>query len=356
MCGIQPVNLTPAERLELQVLVQELDTEANRYYRYDYYRDNCSTRVRDVLDRVLRGQIRAATEDIDTGTTYRWHTARLLQSAPAAYAGIQFVVGNRGDETISAWEEMFLPLRLKEHLDGVRIVDAEGESGPLLGEAVQVVEAVRDPLPLTAPDFLFPLLLLGTALGALFAGLGWMAGEGKRWSGWALALSGFVWSGAVGLLGTALLLSWFFTDHVFWALNENAFQANPVSLVLAGVLLREALKGNGHRSGIRARIPRRCGSQDSGRRGDRRRCAFRCCRGSTRSTARFWRFCFQHMLDSAGARFGPGRPQWRDPGAGRPAAPGGIGPIGGQRVSSLPSADPVVRRARAAGGLGGRPV
>ena len=247
---MQPVNLTPAERLELQVLVQELDTEANRYYRYDYYRDNCSTRVRDVLDRVLGGQIRAATEDIDTGTTYRWHTARLLQSAPAAYAGIQFVVGNRGDETISAWEEMFLPLRLKEHLDGVRIVNAEGESVPLLGEAVQVVEAVRDPVPLAAPDFLFPLLLLGTALGALFAGLGWMAGEGKRWGGWALALSGAVWSSVVGLLGTGLLLSWFFTDHVFWALNENAFQANPISLVLAGVLLRKALKGNGHRAGI----------------------------------------------------------------------------------------------------------
>jgi hypothetical protein len=253
---IQPVNLTPAERLELQVLVQDLDTEANRYYRYDYYRDNCSTRVRDVLDRVLGGQIRAATGDIDTGTTYRWHTARLLQSAPAPYAGIQFVVGNRGDETISAWEEMFLPLRLKEHLDGVRIVNAEGESGPLLGEAVQVVEAVRDPLPLSAPDFLPLSLLLGAALGALFAGLGWMAGEGKRWSGWALALSGTVWSFTVGLLGTGLLLSWFFTDHVFWALNENAFQANPVSLVLAGVLLREALSVNGHRqrAGVWARL------------------------------------------------------------------------------------------------------
>ena len=251
---LQTVNLTPVERLELQALVQELDTEANRYYRYDYYRDNCSTRVRDVLDRILRGQIRAATEDMGTGTTYRWHTARLLQSVPAAYTGIQFVVGNRGDETISAWEEMFLPLRLKAHLDGVRIVDAEGAQGPLLGEAVQVVEAIRDPLPLAAPDFLFPLLLLGTAIGALFAGLGWMAGEGKRWGGWALALSGALWSGAIGLLGAALLLSWFFTDHVFWALNENAFQANPISLVLAGVLIREALTGNGHRAGIWASI------------------------------------------------------------------------------------------------------
>jgi hypothetical protein len=231
-------------------LLAEMDTDANRYYRYDYYRDNCSTRVRDVLDRVVGGQIRVATAGTDTGTTYRWHTARLLQPVPLAYAGIQFVVGNRGDETISAWEEMFLPLRLKDHLEGVRIVDAEGEPGPLLGEAVQVVEAVRDPVPLAAPDFLFPLLLLGTAVGAFFAGLGWVAGEGKRWSRWALVLSGVVFSTAVGLLGTALLLSWFFTDHVFWTLNENAFQANPVSLVLAVVLIREAL----NRSGRGARL------------------------------------------------------------------------------------------------------
>jgi hypothetical protein len=53
----------------------------------------------------------------------------------------------------------------------------------------------------------------------------------------------------VGLLGTALLLSWFFTDHVFWALNENAFQANPVSLILAGLLIREALNRKGHPAG-----------------------------------------------------------------------------------------------------------
>ncbi len=251
---LQTVNLTPAERLELQAVVQELDTEANRYYRYDYFRDNCSTRVRDVLDRVLEGQIRAATEDTDTGTTFRWHTARLLQSSPAAYAGIQFVVGNRGDETISAWEEMFLPLRLKEHLDGIRVVDAEGGPAPLLGEAVHVVQAVRDPLPLAAPDFLFPLLVLGTALGAVFAGLGWAAGEGKRWGRWALTLAGAAWSTGVGLLGTALLLSWFFTDHVFWGLNENAFLANPVSLVLAAVLIREALNRTARRGSSSARI------------------------------------------------------------------------------------------------------
>ena len=81
-----------------------------------------------------------------------------------------------------------------------------------------------------------------------------MAGEGKRWGRWALALSGAAFSTAVGLLGTALLLSWVFTDHVFWGMNENAFQANPVSLILAGVLIREALNRAGDRAGVWAGI------------------------------------------------------------------------------------------------------
>ena len=237
---LQRVNLTPGQRIELQAHVRETDTEANRYYRYDYYRDNCSTRVRDALDLVLGGQIRAATEGLETGTTYRWHTARLLEPVLAAYAGIQFLVGNRGDEPISAWDEMFLPLPLQRHLENVRVRTPEGEVS-LLGPAVQVVDAQREPVPSTAPNMLVGFLLTGAVFGGLFAISGWMAGRGKRWAAWLLALSGGGWSLIVGLLGSALLLSWVFTDHFFWGLNENAFQANPVSLVLSALLLLAAV-------------------------------------------------------------------------------------------------------------------
>ena len=41
----------------------------------------------------------------------------------------------------------------------------------------------------------------------------------------------------IGTLGTLLLMSWFLTDHLFWSLNENIFQANPSSLFLGIVLL-----------------------------------------------------------------------------------------------------------------------
>ena len=238
--SLQRVNLTPAQRLELQGHIRETDTEANRYYRYDYYRDNCSTRVRDVLDLVLGGQIRAATEGLETEATYRWHTARLLAPAVHYYAGIQFVVGNRGDEPISVWGEMFLPIPLQQHLGEVEIDTPNGGRALLLGPAVQVVDARRGVIPSTAPNMLMGFLVVGVLIGLSFGVAGRMAGSGRRWAVWLLALAGGGWSLVIGLLGSALLASWVFTDHYFWGLNENAFQANPISLALAGLLMLAA--------------------------------------------------------------------------------------------------------------------
>lgn len=233
---IQKINLTPNQRLDLQDHLRETDTEANRYYQYDYYRDNCSTRIRDALDHILSGQIRATTEVIETENTYRWHTARILEPVLLAYSGIQFVVGNRGDKPISAWDEMFLPLLLQRYLEEIKVHTSQEEGLPLLGTAVQVVDAQRDPVPDSAPNMLIGFLLVGIILGSCFTLSGWMAGRGRSWAAWLLVLTGGGWSFVVGLLGSALMLSWLFTDHFFWGLNENALQANPMSLLLFAML------------------------------------------------------------------------------------------------------------------------
>ena len=237
---LERVNLTPSQRLELKVLVEETDTDANRHYRYDYYRDNCSTRVRDALDKVLGGQVRASTEHLDTGSTYRWHTARLLRPVLTAYAGIQFVVGNRGDVPISAWEEMFLPLRMRDHLGNVRVSMPDGEEVSLLGPPLRMVQVSRPPPPVEAPTFLLFFLGAGFVLSGFFVIAGEAVARGRRWAEWVLVTMGTAWSVTVGLLGTALVLSWFLTDHYYWGLNENVFQANPFSLALAAVFLLAA--------------------------------------------------------------------------------------------------------------------
>ena len=67
-------------------LAQNLERNAEpdeMYYRYDYYRDNCSTRVRDALNLVLAGTIDADLSRVSTTATYRSRTAELMAYNPA---------------------------------------------------------------------------------------------------------------------------------------------------------------------------------------------------------------------------------------------------------------------------------
>src|SRR6185436_13979893 len=54
----QELALSRAERERLAAALADNALPEHRYYDYDYYRDNCSTRVRDVIDRLLDGQLR----------------------------------------------------------------------------------------------------------------------------------------------------------------------------------------------------------------------------------------------------------------------------------------------------------
>ncbi|MFV2005865.1 MAG: DUF4105 domain-containing protein [Longimicrobiales bacterium] len=243
---LQDINLTPNQRSELQRLVKTNDTDANRSYLYDYFLDNCSTRVRDVLDAVLDGQIRSATDSMETGTTFRWHASRLLQSRPWAYAGTQFGLGQRGDRPISAWEEMFLPLKLQQRLEGVRVVGADGAPVPLLGPRRRAFDREPAVVPQSAPGFMFGYLFFGLGLAAVLAMAARAGVAGNRAARWGFALVGGAWSLVIGFAGTALVLSWFFTDHTILQLNENALQFSPLSLPLA-LLIPAAVFGRGVR-------------------------------------------------------------------------------------------------------------
>jgi hypothetical protein len=57
----QELDLEPAQRLEIERFLEWNARPENRYYHYDYFRDNCSTRVRDVVDRVIGGAIKEQT-------------------------------------------------------------------------------------------------------------------------------------------------------------------------------------------------------------------------------------------------------------------------------------------------------
>lgn len=229
---VQELALTADQKVELQQTLALNARPENAYYRYDYYRDNCSTRVRDALDRVLDGRVRAALEGVPTGATYRFHTLRLLEGMPLMYAGIQVVLSRKADLEIDRWEEGFIPVKLMEALRDVRVPDGSGGETPLVIAEHELYRSTGPPEPTTVPGRVLGYLVLGASIAVALL----LLARPKGWARVSLVLVAGGWSLIAGTVGVVLLGAWLFTDHVFWYPNANVLLFNPFLLVL-GVLV-----------------------------------------------------------------------------------------------------------------------
>jgi hypothetical protein len=237
------INLTPGQAAELDAFVRWNFLPENRPYIYDYFRDNCSTRVRDALDLILGGVLRSQFEGMDTGRSYRWYSRRQVQLTGWIDQGLSFLLGRRGDPSIDAWAAMFLPMELMAYLETVEITPPEAEAPPypLLGPREVWVPSGRAPLPPAPPSPSVPLLMVGLAGGLLLTLGGWRIAAGRR--GPAVALMGGIsvlWGILAGGLGLILVVAWW-TDHHFIQANMNLLQTNPLiafpALTLAAVAI-----------------------------------------------------------------------------------------------------------------------
>jgi hypothetical protein len=232
---MQELNLTAAQKVALRDFVHWNEQEANKFYRYDYYRDNCSTRVRDAIDRALGGQLAAFLRQQPVDQTFRSHTQRLTYDDPLTYTGLQLAMGNPIDEPITAWEESFIPMELQEWVRQARVQDAAGRAAPLVLREVTVFEASREPLPERAPNLIVWYLLAGLVVAFAVLALGFESRTRTRSRTRAAVLGVLIglWSLVTGFFGTLISLLWLFTDHSVTYYNENVLQAEPLQLILA---------------------------------------------------------------------------------------------------------------------------
>ncbi len=235
----QELNLTVPQKARLRAFVEWNALEANKHYRYDYYRDNCSTRVRDALDRALGGTLRRTLAGRAAGgTTYRSHTRRLLAGDVPTYTGIQLALGRPADVPLDAWEESFLPGRLAHYVRSMRVMGAGGVAQPLvLREDTLFVATQRAPERTSAPSYLLGYLATGLALGALLLLLGRRGAAGTRGADAGFGVLAGTYVLIVGLAGTALVLAGTVTRHTYMGGNENLLAVNPLALALLVLLL-----------------------------------------------------------------------------------------------------------------------
>jgi Domain of unknown function (DUF4105) len=228
----QELNLIPAQRLELQRFVQLNEQPQNKFYRYDYYGDNCSTRLRDALDHAVGGQLQTSTVTRMTSGTYRSHTLRLLGDNVPLYTGANLALGHPADRPLSEWEEMFLPVRMANNLRSVRLVDSTGSQIPFVRSEMALFTAGRAPEPSAPPNYLPWFVAAGILIAAGMIALVRSAEGGNRLTLFAATAIATLWSLIAGAGGTALVIAWAFTKHYFMSRNENLLHFDPLSLGL----------------------------------------------------------------------------------------------------------------------------
>jgi len=201
----------------------------NQYYFYDYFYNNCATKLRDVLKITLKDDVAFDSTFITTDYTIRDLTDIYLKHQPWGDLGIDICLGLPMDKHASPYEYMFLPDYIERSFDHATV---RGDSAvqPLVKAKIPVYESVPEdyPLSLFHPWFVFGLFL------ALTIAITWRDLKNQKRSKWFDTIV----FGVVGAVGLLLFVLWTATDHRAAARNMNILWAMPLHLIFVPLYLR----------------------------------------------------------------------------------------------------------------------
>ena len=209
----QKLNLKQNEMQEIFEFLEVNRKPENKEYLYDFFFDNCATRIRDVFDDLLQINWHDYPFDFEP-KTFRELVKDYVENLPWEHFGIDFLLGYPVDRIATPYEYMFLPDHM--HVAFGNAMRSNGE--PLVVSEQQVLpKKLKDP----EPGLLTPFNVLW-ALCALFF-IGMLYATTRK----SLAKS---WMFLMGFGGLALLPIFIFTDHVSFNPNMNFLWAMPLNL------------------------------------------------------------------------------------------------------------------------------
>lgn len=224
----QEFDLNTEEAKAVWVYLENNYLPENRRYFYDFFYDNCATRIRDIMELVLKDKIEY-TSNIPTELTMRQLLDVHVASRPWTDFGMDLLVGIPADKVASYQDQMYLPSYLSDNLtNGVQIKRTLNDSlktvvkTPLLGEKKLVVDGDNY---MNKPNWLKPFVVFGI-LCLLILVLTLIFGHNRL-----MAILDGVFFFLLGFVGLFLLFMWFGTDHSPTKWNLNILWANPLYLL-----------------------------------------------------------------------------------------------------------------------------
>lgn len=213
----QRLNLTLAQRQHLYEMLEENSLPENCDYQYDFFFDNCATRVLDMLYRAFGDSLTYIGTDTIQLPTMRDCIHPYLAGSQWTKAGIDLVLGSITDRRASNRQQSFIPDKLHDYLAECQI-----DTLPLVSDTRLLVESKikYDQTPwFLSPILIFSLLLIAVVILTF------------RLPATALVIFDRIYFGFIGLLGLLITLLWFATDHGATVGNLNMLWASPLFLV-----------------------------------------------------------------------------------------------------------------------------
>jgi hypothetical protein len=216
----QVLNLSGEEKINIRHALHENLKEENKYYKYDFFLDNCTTRLRDLIVN-SKSPKPILPPVMPINTTFREAIHEYLNKGgqPWSKLGIDILLGAPTDGIMTTAQQQFLPDNLMKALDSVSNV-------PIVEKPLNlyVLSTDTNKRSFFTPFIFFTLLLV-------LYGMICIAGN-KRFSTLISSLDGLLFF-STGLLGIILIFMWIGTDHSMTKNNYNLLWALPSHFIFS---------------------------------------------------------------------------------------------------------------------------
>jgi hypothetical protein len=224
----QKINLNSQEKKVLLDLIIENLKPENAKYRYDFFYDDCSTRIRDLLEKTIGKTLLYPPFEKDKPPTFRKMVGKYQAAYPWLNFGIDLIMGSPGDKKALFRDRMFLPIDMKEGLSEA-VVNRDGKMIPLL----QNPELILDfPEPRVKGNFLFSPVFLFLVLMILVFVLTGILKKEKH-----LKIMDLLVFSVFSILSVMMIFFNFFTDHAQMRWNLNIIWLNPFVIICLILLI-----------------------------------------------------------------------------------------------------------------------
>jgi len=224
----QILHLTTQEKQSFFEFLQHNAKPENKSYLYDFFFDNCATKLRDVSDEILTENIQLGYDFDTSDFTFRNLIHNYLDEQPWGKFGIDLALGSVIDRKATPQEYLFLPDYEYESFKKGSISEK-----PL----VRIERTLFKSSPVEKSPSYFTPLVTFIFVGILVVLITFRDIKRKQRSKW-LDVILFLFTGIVGLL---VLLLWFATDHSATQKNYNFLWAFLPNLPLAFLFLKTTL-------------------------------------------------------------------------------------------------------------------